>query len=338
MTSFHARGKLLSTVALGWLVACGGDTSARVDDGRFRVALLTPGPVSDQAWNGEAYRGLLAIRDSLGAAVSHIQTRTPASFDENFREYARQGYQLVIGHGFEYKDAAERVAPAFPATVFAVTSSDVSGPNVAGIRFAFDQPSYLAGIAAGGASRTGVIGAIGGTELPPVREGFDAFAAGARAVNPQIRVLVSYVGNWDDVSAGREQALAQLAQGADVIFQNADAAGLGVFQAVREAGAARALVIGANADQNHVAPAVTLGSVVLDVPRAFLVVARTVKARDPLPAVFTLGSETGAVRFVVNAALLERIVGPARARLDSVSQAMARGAWRMPVARSAASP
>ena len=198
----HVRGILSSTLfaSAALLASCGErpDSSA---EAALRVTLLTPGPISDQAWNGEAYRGLLAIRDIIGAGISHIQTRTPASFDENFREYGRHGYHLAIGHGFEYKDAAERIAPAFPSTVFLVTSSEVSGVNVAGIRFSFDQPSFLAGIAAAGASRTGIIGAIGGAELPPVREGFAAYEAGARTVNPKIRVLVSYVGNWEDVSA-----------------------------------------------------------------------------------------------------------------------------------------
>jgi basic membrane lipoprotein Med (substrate-binding protein (PBP1-ABC) superfamily) len=326
------RGSFYSTLVAGLLsAACAGSPANEAPDDSLRVALLTPGPISDQAWNGEAYRGLVAVKDSLGAAISHIQTRTPASFDENFREYGKQGYDLVIGHGFEYKDAAERIAPSFPKTVFLVTSSEVSGPNVAGIRFSFAQPSYLAGIAAAGASKSGVIGAIGGTELPPVRESFDAYSAGARSINPAIRVLISYVGNWEDVSAGREQALAQMSQGADVIFQNADAAGLGIFQAARESG--RALVIGANANQNDVVPGIVLGSAVIDLPAAFLTVARQVRDHTPLPGVYALGAETGVVRFVVNPALSDRIGGAARQRLDSTWAAMAAGQWQLPVSR-----
>jgi basic membrane protein A and related proteins len=323
------RGRFSSTLlVLALCAGCAGEPATKRDEA-FKVALLTPGPISDQAWNGEAYRGLMAIRDSLSASISHIQTRTPASFDENFREYGRQGYALVIGHGFEYKDAAERIAPSFPQTVYVITSSDVSGKNVAGIRFSFAQPSYLAGIAAAGASQSGIIGAIGGTELPPVREGFDAYAAGAKSVNPRIQVVTSYVGNWDDVSAGREQALAQIGRGADVIFQNADAAGLGVFQAARENG--RVLVIGANADQNGVAPTVALGSAVIDLPRAFLTIARAVRDRAPLPGVFALGAEAGVVRFVMNEALRARIATGAQQRIDSVWGDMTSGRWQSPV-------
>src|SRR5215218_8474175 len=92
------------------LVACSGKREAKNgSENSFQVALLTPGPISDKSWNGGAYAGLLAIRDSLNAQISHIQTKTPAEFDENFRQYGAQGYQLVIGHGFEFQDAALRV-------------------------------------------------------------------------------------------------------------------------------------------------------------------------------------------------------------------------------------
>src|SRR3954468_15514025 len=99
----------------------------------FKVALLTPGPISDKSWNGGAYEGLMAIRDSLGATVSHIQTKTPAEFDENFRQYGAQGFNLVFGHGFEFQDAALRVAPDFPRTLYVTTSGSTSGPNLAGM-------------------------------------------------------------------------------------------------------------------------------------------------------------------------------------------------------------
>src|SRR5262249_58647726 len=92
------------------------------DSSAFKVALLTPGPISDQSWNGGAYQGLMRIKDSLGAQVSHIQTKTPAQFEEKFRQYGAQGYALVFGHGFEFQDAARRVAPEFPKTIFVTTS------------------------------------------------------------------------------------------------------------------------------------------------------------------------------------------------------------------------
>jgi basic membrane protein A len=283
---------------------------------RFRVALLTPGPISDQSWNGGAYQGLMRIRDSLGAQVSHIQTKTPAEFEEQFRQYGSQGYDLVFGHGFEFQDAAKRVGPDFPKTVYVTTSSSTSGTNVAGIEFAFADASYLAGMIAGRLTRSNVLGTIGGTELPPVKESFEAFGRGARAVNPKVRVLTSYIGNWDDVSAGKEQALAQIGRGADIIFQNADAAGLGVFQAARET--KKALIVGSNSNQNAVAPDVTLGSVVIDLPHAFITVAREVKEGRFTARVIKLGAQSDVITLVLNPALANRIPAETMRAVDSV--------------------
>ena len=171
-------------VACAAILSCGGkDTGQRAGETPkgtkpFRVALLTPGPISDQSWNGGAYQGLLRIRDSLGAQISHIQTKTPAEFEEQFRQYGSQGYDLVFGHGFEFQDAAKRVGPDFPRTVFITTSSSSSGGNVGGMEFGFADASYLAGVLAGAMTQSNVIGVIGGTEMPPVKESFAAFEEG----------------------------------------------------------------------------------------------------------------------------------------------------------------
>ena len=306
------------------------DSPGRASAPPFRVALLTPGPISDQSWNGGAYQGLLEIRDSLHAEVSHIQTRTPAEFEENFRQYGAQGYTLVFGHGFEFQDAAVRVAPDYPRTIFVTTSGNTVGPNLAGIRFAFEEPSYLAGVLAARMTKSRRLGAIGGTELPPVAASFVAFAHGVRSVDSTIQVSVSYIGNWDDVAAGKEQALAQISRGVDVIFQNADAAGLGVFQAARET--RKAWVIGSNADQNGIAPEVTLGSVLIDLPLAFLTVAREIRSGTFQPHVVALGTRSQVVRFVVNPAARARIPVATLAILDSVTRALDAGALVIPVA------
>lgn len=315
------------------LLACSGrsDRASTTDTTgakAFRVALLTPGPISDQSWNGGAYQGLLRVRDSLGASISHIQTKTPAEFEEQFRQYGAQGYDLVIGHGFEFQDAAKRVGPDFPHTVYVTTSGTTYGGNVAGIAFAFSDASYLAGILAGRMTHTDTIGVIGGTELPPVKESFEAFARGAKSVNPSITILTSYIGNWDDVSAGKEQALAQIERGVDIIFQNADAAGLGVFQAARES--KRALVIGSNANQNGVAPDVTLGSVVIDLPHAFLTVAREVKEGRFNARVIELGTKDDVVTLVLNPTMKNRLPPATLHLVDSLSTEMHAGRFAAP--------
>jgi len=314
------------------LAACSGtDSAARgsaAADSTFNVALLTPGPISDHSWNAGAYQGLLHIRDSLGAHISHIQVKTPADFEENFRQYGTQHYDLVFGHGFEFQDAASRVGPEFPNTVYITTSGNRFGKNVAPMVFGFEEPSYLAGVLAGSLTKSKVIGMIGGTKLPPVASSFLAFEAGAHSVDPKIQVLTSYIGNWDDASAGKEQAIAQIQRGADLIFQNADAAGLGIFQAAREA--KNVYVFGTNSNQNAVAPSVIIASVVIDLPHAFLTVARQVKEGRFQSQVIYLGTSTGVVKLVLNPALDTLVSGPLHAKLDSVRGAIEAGTVRPP--------
>ncbi len=293
----------------------------------FRVALLTSGPISDQSWNGGAYAGLLRIRDSLAAQTSHVQVNSPADFEENFRQYGSQHYNLVFGHGFEFQDAADRVGPSFPKTVYITTSGNRMGPNVAPMVFAFEEPSYLAGILAGKLTKTNIVGIIGGTEIPPVKSSFAAFEAGVRSINPHAQFLVAYLGNWDDASAGKEQALAQIGRGADFIFQNADAAGLGVFQAARET--KKAYVFGSNSNQNGVAPDVVVASVVIDLPHAFLTVAREVKEQRFVPRIIYLGSKDDVVRLELNNSL--GIIAPRlRAMLDSAQRSILAGTLKPP--------
>lgn len=317
----------VAATALAILTACGGGEqsdagTAEQGNTTFRAALLTPGPISDQAWNAGAYAGLLAIRDSMGAEISHIQTKTPAEFEENFRQYGAQGYRLVVGHGFEFQDAAARVAPDFPNTVFACTSGNATGPNLAGMNFAFEEASFQAGMIAAHLSKTGVVGAIGGTELPPVRASFIAFERGAKLVRPDITVLTAYLGTWDDVAAGKEQALAQVARGADILFQNADAAGLGIFAAAREK---NVLAFGANANQNDLAPDHIIGSVFIDLPKALLYVAREAQRPHFTGSVYQLGLRAGVVSLVMNPRFADRIPADLKARVDSVGTAIIEG-------------
>lgn len=328
MAAVPSRWRILSTAFLTLFAftsaACSENRAA--GDKTFKVALLTPGPISDKSWNAGAYAGLMAIRDSLNADVSHIQTRTPAEFEENFRQYGAKGFNLVIGHGFEFQDAALRVAPSYPNTTYITTSGTSVAKNVGGAEFAFEEASYLAGMVAGGMTKTNILGVIGGTELPPVKRSFAAFEQGALAVNPGARIVISYIGNWDDVSAGKEHAIAQIARGADVVFQNADAAGLGVFQAVKEANGV--LAIGSNSNQNDIVPEVTLGSVVIDLPHAFLLIAREVQKGNFSGKVFSLGLNDDVVTFVPNPAIASRIPPALINSMDSARSTMVDGTFR----------
>ena len=294
------------------LAACGGgagDARSDAEEAPFRAALLTAGPVSDAGWYAGAYEGLLLLRDSLGADVSHQQTRTPAEFDEAFLSYASSGYDLVFAHGFEYQDAAIRAGERFPETTIVVSGGGRVAENVAPLVFELEQGSYLAGMLAAGMSDTGVIGMIGGVAIPPVEGTFRAFEAGAAAVDPEVEVLESFTGSWDDVAAAKEAAVAQLGRGADILIHNVDAASFGVFQAVREARAAgaSAWALGMNRDQNDVAPDVILGSAVIGIPDAFLETAVAWQAGQVGGRPIYAGLDDGVVDFVLNPALADSV-------------------------------
>ena len=302
--------------------------TAKPEPGKFKVALLTPGPISDAGWNAGAYEGLLRIRDSLGAEISQVETRTPAEFEEAFTDYARRGFNLVFGHGFEFQDAAARVGALYPNTVFITTSGSTVRPNVSPMVFQLEQGTYLAGMLAGGITKSGTLGFVGGIKLPPVEGTFLGFQGGARAVRPNVTVLQAYIGNFEDVAAAKENALAQIRRGADVLIHNADAASFGLFQAVRESPGV--LALGANKDQNAVAPDVIVASATLDVPHALLVTARTVKEGRFHPAVEFLGIKDGVVDFVPNPALASRVPATLLARIRAARDSIIAGTLRVP--------
>jgi basic membrane lipoprotein Med (substrate-binding protein (PBP1-ABC) superfamily) len=319
---FHTS--LLSCLVTVATVAC----ARKPDTSQFKVALLTPGPISDAGWNAGAYEGLLRIRDSLGADISQIETQTPAEFEEAFRDYARRGYRLVFGHGFEFQDAAARVGADFPNTIFITTSGSTVRPNVSPMVFRLEEGTYLAGMLAGGISKTGTIGFVGGIKLPPVEGTFLGFEGGASAVRPGVTVLQAYIGNFEDVAAAKEHALAQIRRGADVLIHNADAASFGMFQAVRETPGV--LALGDNKDQNGVAPDIIVGSATLDVPHALLAMARAVKEHRFEPGVVFLGIRDGVVGFVLNDSLASRVPAALRARIAAARDSIVAGTLRVP--------
>ncbi len=318
--------------ALAVAVSC---TDAPSDADVPGVALLTSGPVSDAGWHAGAYEGLLTIGDSLGLPTSHQRTRTPAEFDEAFLAYAEAGYGLIFGHGFEYQDAASRVAARYPDATFVVSSGSRPSANVVPLVFRLEEASYLAGLAAGALTRSGVVGMVGGVEIPSAKGTFVAFAAGVRAAREDARVLETFIGSWDDVAAAKEAAVAQLRQGADALIHNTDAASFGFFQAVREARAdgVDAWAFGMNRDQNDVAPDVVVGSAVIRIPEVFL---QTAKAwRDgTLPAIAIYsGLSAGAVDFVPNPERLDVLTPEILTRIDAARRAIVAGALDVPRVR-----
>jgi len=295
---------ILVIFALVSFVACTSPRKGPAGASTFRVALLTPGSVSDAGWNAAAFDGLQLIKNKLGAETALVQTRSPADFDDGFRDFASRGFNLIFAHGYEYTDSAIGVARDFPNVYFVVSSGSQSARNVASLTFKFDQAAYAEGVLAGGVTKSGIVGAIGGIELPSVRLTFEGFKRGFLSVRPEGRLLVSYIGKFDDVGAAKEAALAQISQGADLIIHDADAAGLGVFQAAAQA---HILAFGAIRNQNDVVPGVVLASAVTSNAQAFLKIATEVKNNQFHPGMLEFGMQDGMVRVVLNPELVSRI-------------------------------
>jgi len=320
----------LCAIALLQTVACNSkqdQAAQQTSDNNFRVALLTPGPVSDAGWNALAYEGLLKVRDQLKAEVSQVETKNPAEFEEAFRDYASRHFHLIFGHGFEFQDAAAKVSADFPESVFITTSGSTVRRNVAPIRFMLEEATYLMGMMSALISKTGKAGAIGGVEIPPLKSTFMAFEAGAKSVKPNFHVVVSYLGNWEDVGAAKQAALALIEQGCDIIIPNADAASLGAFQAAQEK---KILVLGTNKNQNEVAPDVTLASGVIDIPTAFLQIAQEVQTRSFTGRILQLGMKDHVITLVYNPALRDRIPPEAQTRIDTAQQQIIAGTLTVP--------
>lgn len=218
------------------LVACGGaEEAAPAEDDTFKVGLLSPGSVNDDGWNSIAYGALERIESELGAEISYVEMeQDPASFEKAFRDYASQGYDMVLGHGFEFQDAAITVSKEYPDTFFFISSSRAHEGNVVGLNTDSSQPFYLMGVVAAHTSPSA--GFVGGMEIPPIAEALEGFEEGARSVDPNYPISSTFIGNFTDSAAAKEAALGMLAEGATFVVPDADVAGLGVFQAISEAG------------------------------------------------------------------------------------------------------
>jgi basic membrane lipoprotein Med (substrate-binding protein (PBP1-ABC) superfamily) len=306
------------------LLACGPKEAAKPAAPAFTAALLTPGPISDAGWNAGAYEGLKAIEKELGAGISHVQVKSPSEFEEQFRAYAARGTRLVFGHGFEFQDAAARVAKEYPKTVFVTTSGARTAPNLAPIVFELEQAAYLCGFLAGRTTKSGKAGMVGGVELPSIKSTFLAFEGGFAAARPAGTATSVFTGSFEDIAGAKAAALALADRGADALFQNADAAALGVFKAAEER---RIAAFGTNKDQNALSPSV-LASAVIDMPRAFVETARRVKAGTFDGTPLRYGLSSGVISFVLSPRA--EIPQPVKDELKAVEEKIRAGTLTVP--------
>ncbi|GHT92992.1 BMP family ABC transporter substrate-binding protein [Spirochaetia bacterium] len=243
----------LTVLAAGNVMAGGNKQSSSGSNSSLKIGLLLPGPVNDGGWNASAFEGITEIKKKYpNAQISYQESIPPSNFEEIFRSYASQGYTMVFGHGYEFGDAAVKVAKEFPNVKFCVTSSDItSPPNVSSLRNNYQEMGYLMGVVAATMTKSNVVGFVGGMEIPSITEPFYAFEAGVKATKPSVRVISVLTGSFEDVAKAKEAALTIIEQGVDIIFQDADQSGFGVFEACREKGV---LALGSIGDQAEIAP------------------------------------------------------------------------------------
>ncbi len=200
----------------------------------FKVALVMPGNITDQSWNQAGYEGLMNAKKELGIEVAYSEKVAQPDQAEAMADYARRGYDVVIGHGGEFQEAANRVARKHPDTLFVVHNGTEPAKNIATLDFYYKQFGYLLGYIAGKMTKTGKTGFIGAQKIKFSTDLVAGYQEGFAKVQPNGQVFIAWTNDWDDIAKGKEAALSQIAQGADVIFPTMDNAAIGSLQAAKE--------------------------------------------------------------------------------------------------------
>jgi basic membrane protein A len=279
----------LLLLAFAWLsLPFVGVTAARAEE-KLKIAMILPGPITDNDWNAGGYNGLQAAGKALGLEVAYSENVSEADAERVMRDYATRGYGLIFAHSFSYGDATLAVAADFPNVVFMAGTAQKLAPNVGTYDNPDYQGAYLTGMLSAGASKSGVIGWVGGNPAPNMLANYHAWVAGAKAVNPNVKVLITFIGSWFDPPKAKEAAIAQVEQGADVL----SAQGVGVIDA---AVAKNVLAIGAVSDQNHLGPKAVLTSVLWDLGPLVTDVAKSVIDKKFESKGWTYGIKQGSIR------------------------------------------
>jgi len=261
----------VAVVALALLPAgCAGpDADRATPPSALRVGLVFDvGGRGDKSFNDAAYAGLERAQRELGITFQTLETGEGNDREAAMRQLAASGHELVFGVGFLFSDDIRQLATEFPDVKFAcvdytVKEGETLPPNLVALKFREEEGSYLVGALAGLLSETGTVGFVGGMEIPLIKKFEAGYVAGVHAVRPDDRVLVKYAGTtgtaFKDPTKGKELALAEYNQGADIIFHASGSTGLGVFEAAREK---ERLAIGVDSDQYEEAPGHVLTSMV----------------------------------------------------------------------------
>lgn len=340
--------KLLAIAALLFvfdvaLLFVGGDGAVAPEQtGAVRVGLVFDvGGRGDKSFNDAAFRGLERARDELGAAVEYIEPGDGSDRESAIRIFASRRFPLVVTTGFIFTDDVDLVAREYPGIAFAAVDYalevDAAGqpvpppPNVAALRFREEEGAFLVGALAGLTTRTQAVGFVGGMEIPLIRRFEAGYRAGVHHVCAACRVLVGYAGvtssAFKDPGRGKELALTQYGNGADIVFHASGTTGLGVFEAARLTGN---LAIGVDSDQYHEAPGHVLTSMVKRVDTAVFHTVADVQAGRFRGGVRSFGLAEDGVAYVYDDNNRALVPDNVRARVEAIRAAIVRGEIDVP--------
>jgi basic membrane protein A and related proteins len=275
--------------------SCGTSTEAQRQC-NIRVGIVFDiGGKNDRSFNAAAWEGVQRAEKDLNICLYDVEPGNPTSIEPAMRAFAEKNFDLIIGVGFAQGPIMQKVADDFPNIKFAIIDGvifekDGKTPkqNVASLVFREHEGSYLVGMIAASKSKTGTLGFVGGMDIPLIHKFATGYEEGAKSVNPNAKVITNFVGvtdsAWNNPGKGRELALSQIDQGADVIFTAAGNSGLGAFDAVEQygknaSGEANKFVIGVDSNQNGVKPGFVLTSMVKRVDNAVYDVVKEVLER-----------------------------------------------------------
>lgn len=202
----------------------------------LKIAIVLPGVKTDKSFNQAGYEGVEEAAKALGMEFAYSEKVAQPDQPEALADYARRGYNVVIGHGGEFQDAVAKVAKRYPDTKFIVVNGTKASGNVAIMSFDFPALGYVMGYLSAKVSETGKGGYIGAQKLKFYVDLGAGFAKGFKAARPDGSVITAWTNDWDDVAKGKEAALNEISQGADVIFPSMDNAVVGSLQGVKEKG------------------------------------------------------------------------------------------------------
>jgi len=319
-------GLLALAVGVGAMTTLGTTAAQAQSRGQapLKMGLLIAGSVSEEGWNSIGYNALKGVRDQLGAEISYVELgQNPAAFEKAFRDFASQGYQVILGHGFEFQDAALETAEDYPNTWFLISSSEINEGKVIGLHTDTSQPFYLMGAIAALMGKSA--GLVGGMAIPPIQQAFTGFKNGARSIKPDFPISEVYIGNFTDTSSAKEAALSMIAQGADFVVPNASGATVGAYQAIDESGP-RVGTFSIFNDYTAVAPNNILGRYVANYAQGVVEVVRGIREGKPPAGNVVFGlKDPKVISFTLRDDVPNPVPQDVRARVQAISERIAAG-------------